>query len=101
MPYPGFHAARLKDPSKYKKFAYGKDKLGSGIDAVWGIDDEGKTHLQAIRFDKDKFTPNEAKAWLKRKDFSPILFEPASSTMNALEDDNCKLLISEEMKKLI
>jgi len=77
MPYPNEHAARLKNPGKYKRFRRENDKFGSGIDAIWGITQDNKVELQAIRFDASKFTAAEAKKWLADHDYSPIRFEAA------------------------
>lgn len=62
-PYPNEHAARL-EPAKYDSFARVNDAFGDGIDAIYGIK-EGVSELQAIRFDKDKYTAEEAKQWLE------------------------------------
>jgi len=75
MPYPNFHVGRLHDPAKYKSFA--TKELAPGIMGVLGIKKEGGSELQAVRFQKGKFTPAEAKAWLKEHNMKPILFEPA------------------------
>jgi hypothetical protein len=80
MPYPGYHSARIQDPDKYPKKRYGKDAFGNGVDVVWGITDAGKTVVQAIRFDKTLFTPEEARAWLKKHpEHKVISFEPATA----------------------
>jgi HK97 family phage major capsid protein len=76
-PYPNEHAARLKDPAQYDSFARVNDEGGDGIDFIYGVKD-GATELQAIRFDKTKFSPAEARDWLAKHDFSPIEFEEAS-----------------------
>jgi hypothetical protein len=82
MPYPGYHSARIQDPDKYPKKRYGKDKFGTGIDVIWGITDTGKTEVQAIRFDKTLFTPEEARAWLKKHpEHKVISFEPATAAV--------------------
>ncbi len=78
MPYPNEHAARLKPPGRYEKMARENDKFGSGIDVIWGTTSDGKTEVQAIRFDRKKFTVAEAKKWLKDHDYKVMLFEPAS-----------------------
>jgi len=78
MPLPREHAARLKDPDRYERFRRENDKFGAGIHAIWGITEDGKAELQSVRFDAKKFTPAEAKAWLKEHDYKPIRFEPAS-----------------------
>ena len=44
----------------------------------------GSMTVQAYRFSADKFTPAEAKAWLKEHDVDYIAFEPAENReMNA------------------
>ena len=80
-PYPNEHAARLRDPGKYDEFRRDNDAGGSGVDFIYGIfteDDERKSELQAIRFDKDQYTMSEAKAWLDERNFSVIEFEEAT-----------------------
>lgn len=77
-PFPNEHAARLHDPDKYVSFRRDNNAGGSGVDFIYGILDGGGTELQAIRFDKNRFTPAEAKAWLSKHDFKAILFEEAT-----------------------
>lgn len=76
-PYPGEHAARLADPGKFERFRRQNNKFGEGVHAIWGITDDGKVVLQAIRFDSSKFDEDEAKKWLEEHDYEPIRFEPA------------------------
>lgn len=78
MPFPNEHAARIKAPGKFARFRRQNDKFGSGIDVIWGISEDGSTEVQAIRFDKTKFTPSQAKEWLSEHDYKPILFEKAT-----------------------
>lgn len=84
-PFPNEHAARLHDPSKYVGFRRDNDAGGAGIDFIYGILDGGGTELQAIRFDKNRFTSAEAKDWLSKHDFKAILFEEATEE-RAVED---------------
>lgn len=44
----------------------------------------GPTKVQSIRFPKDKFTPKQAKAWLKDHKRKYILFEPAKEVKKVL-----------------
>lgn len=90
MPYANEHAARLKDPGQFDEFRRDNDKFGEGIDAIWGIKTNGETHaeLQAIRFDKEKFTPDEAKEWLSEHDYDPIEFEPAANQTDSEPETN-------------
>ncbi len=75
-PYPNEHAARITDPEQYDSFARENDAFGEGIDAIYGIKD-GVSELQAIRFDKEKWSVQDAEMWLDELDYDPILFEPA------------------------
>lgn len=77
MPYPNEHAARLVDPAQFDKFSRVNDQGGDGIDFIYGIKGDDPLVVQAIRFDASKFTPEQAKKWLKDNDFQPILFENA------------------------
>lgn len=92
MPYENEHAARLKDPGQYDEFRRDNDKFGDGIDAIWGLKGNGETttELQAIRFDKTKYTPDEAKAWLSEHDYDPIAFEPAANEAATNRDEEPK-----------
>jgi len=76
-PYPNEHAARLKDPDQYDDFRREVDAGGEGIDFIYGFKDD-ESELQAIRFDKSRYTIAQAKEWLDEHDMEPILFEPAS-----------------------
>jgi len=76
MPYPNEHSLRVNSPDKYKKFRRQNDKFGVGIDVIFGITADGKTEVQAIRFDATKFSEDEAKKWAKEHGFSGT-FEPA------------------------
>jgi HK97 family phage major capsid protein/HK97 family phage prohead protease len=80
-PYPNEHAARLTDPDQYDEFRRQADAGGPGIDFIYGIK-AGESELQAIRFDKQRYTVEEARKWLDEHDFSPLLFEPALEETN-------------------
>jgi len=78
MPYPNEHAARQKDPSGYDRFARSHPKgWPAGVDAIYGIKN-GKSEIQAVRFDKSKWTVDAAKKWLKENGFKTSGFEPAA-----------------------
>ena len=86
-PFPNEHAARLHDPSKYDSFRRKNDAGGDGIDFIYGILPGSGTELQAIRFNKDKFSPSEARDWLKKHDFKPIQFEEATGEREMSGED--------------
>jgi len=100
-PYPNEHAARMKSPDGYKRMRRQNDKFGPGIHAIFGVTDEDKTELQAVRFDREKFTAAEAKAWLKEHDMKPTGFEPAAekaekSTAHKSEERRYKKMLDKE-----
>jgi hypothetical protein len=76
MPYPNEHAARIHQPGQYDSFA--RKNIAPGVDAIFGIKD-GKSEIQAYRFDRGKFTPEQAKKWLAEHNIEYIDFEPASN----------------------
>lgn len=76
-PYPNEHAARMTDPDQYDELRRENDAGGDGIDFIYGIK-EGKSEIQAVRFDAQQFTPAEARAWLSDHDMDPIMFEEAT-----------------------
>ena len=79
MPLPNEHAARQTDPGSYARFARQHPKgWPAGVDAVFGVTEDGDAELQSIRFDKEQFTPAEAKAWLEEHDMKAGGFEEAS-----------------------
>lgn len=97
MPYENEHSARLKDPKDFKeqpdwakkgqKFArspdgkiYGKIKVPSTVDVVWGQlkNQSGKQAApQSLRFPTKNWTATEAKKWLKDNNVKYQRFEPA------------------------
>lgn len=80
MPFVGEHAARIVDPDKFEDFRRSNDRLGAGVDVIFGIRKKGEegSEIQTIRFDAERFTVNQAKKWLDdHPEFKVILFEPA------------------------
>ena len=79
MPYPNYHAARIKAPNLFARIRVMRTTK-EGIMLYGGplrSKPQGPTALQAIRFPKDKYTAAQAKAWLKAHGHKYILFEPA------------------------
>lgn len=80
MPYPNFHAARMRNPNDFSKIVV-LQTLPNGIMIYGGTlrsEPQGKSKVQAYRFPKAKFTVIEAKKWLSDHKLKPIMFEPAS-----------------------
>lgn len=75
------HSARITVPSnaKYSTYRTGEDKGGKGVNFVYGIRrKDGKSEVQSVRFDSNKWSVKDAKAWLDSNDFSYIKFTPAT-----------------------
>ncbi len=64
MPYENEIAVRLNDPGDYKDIRRENDKFGDGVSVLWGVRDDGKLDLQALRFDREKFGAKEVEKWL-------------------------------------
>ena len=88
-PYPNFHAARVKSPGLFLRVRVlqtTKEKI-----IIYGgplkSDPRGPTKVQSIKFPKDKFSPKQAKAWLKAHKLpaSAYTFEPAKETKKKAE----------------
>ena len=86
MPYPNFHAARIKSPGLFLRVRV-LQTTKEGIMIYGGplkSNPRGPTKVQAIRFPKDKFTPKAAKKWLKDHKQKYIMFEPAKKVKKRL-----------------
>ena len=77
MPYENEHAFRVNDPNKYKYFRRENDAFGDGISVIWGITEDKDVEIQAIRFDKEKWTIDEARKWMENHKIKAIEIEPA------------------------
>ncbi len=84
MPYPNEHAFRINDPSRYKRIRRTNNKFGEGISAIWGVLDNGKVELQAIRFDAGKFTFAQAKKWIRDHSYKPLESVQASGSQESV-----------------
>lgn len=71
-----YHRARVKNPSEFNEKTFKTIKITSGVKAVVGkLKDDDKMTIQTYLFDIKKFTPSEAKTWLKDHDIKNIGFE--------------------------
>lgn len=88
MPYAHEHAARIIEPSKFEQDSFRRKNIAEGIDIILGkLKGEDTMTVQAYRFNADKFTPEEAKKWLKDHDIKYISFEAAAKNnpMNSIK----------------
>jgi hypothetical protein len=80
MPYPNEHAARVKEPKVFQEGSFRRKNIVPGVDVILGKTKNGNSMMaQAYRFDRAKFTPAEAKQWLKDHNIKVIEFAPASN----------------------
>ena len=85
-PYPNEHAATITNSEEYDTFRRSNDYASQGIDFIFGIkDNEDGAELQSIRFRLSEYSASEAQAWLKRNEFEPIGFEPATNEKTMAE----------------
>lgn len=78
MPFPNFHAARVKSPGLFSRIRVLRT-LSSGVMIYGGnLKRGGGSAVQTYRFPKSRFTPEQARAWLRRNNIKYIMFERAS-----------------------
>jgi len=99
MPYPGEHAARITDPDQYDRMRRQNNKFGRGVHVIYGVKND-TAEVQAIRFDKDVFTVEEARKWLADHDYKPIRFEPAASEREEAEYKPFRRLLSFDLTSI-
>src|SRR5215471_12074976 len=77
IPLSQYHAARQEDPGKFDNCR--NKAITDGVTAiVCEPKGGGAWVIQSLRFDRAKFSADEARAWLKKHGFSVAQFEPAA-----------------------
>ena len=82
MPFPNEHSGRVKDPNLFVPASFRRKKITDGVSIVIGklkTDPTGSTVVQTYRFDKKKFTTEQARKWLKDHKIDTISFEAAKN----------------------
>ena len=86
MPFPNEHAARQASPSGFKRFRRGSlSGAPTGVSAVFGVHSDGKSEIQSLRFDRAKFTPKQARMWLREHGFKARLEEATTKNDDEAE----------------
>jgi hypothetical protein len=88
MPYPNFHAARVRTPDSFQNIVVLKT-LPNGIMIYGGrlkSDPGGSSKSQAYRFPKSRFSVEQAKKWLADHNIKPILFEAAKEVQSFMKN---------------
>lgn len=108
MPYPNFHAARLRNPDDFANdtmritkggTVYGGKKVPASINVIWGKL-KGKTSgsdpviPQALRFNKSTWTSTASKDWLSKNKINYISFEKAEGEQEQMEIKDTNLIES-------
>lgn len=75
MPHRTEHAARQLPPEQFVRFF--RRPLAPGVVAVIGVDLHGRLRIQSVRLRSERFTPDQARAWLARNGFEAAI-EPAA-----------------------
>jgi hypothetical protein len=76
MPLRTEHAARQLPPDGFVRFF--RRPLAPGVVAVIGVDLHGRLRIQSVRLRSERFTPEEAQAWLSGNGFEAGI-EPAAT----------------------
>lgn len=84
MPFPNEHAARQRAPSGFVRYRRQNNKGGSGVHFIFGVTRDGTAVLQSIRFSASAFTPEEARAWLRRHKYKTGLEAASKPASEAL-----------------
>lgn len=85
MPYPSEHAARVRNPDDFQQDSFRSKEITDGIRIIAGkLKGKSKMAVQAYRFNREKFTPDQARAWLKEHKIDYIDFEPAKSILSSV-----------------
>lgn len=76
------HRATIIPKTKFIRFRTHKHRFGTGVNVVWGIKPKahagprgGVVYVHALTFDRNLFSPRQARAWLKAHGYRPISFE--------------------------
>lgn len=73
-----FHAW-VRSPREFRNFDHRVNYFGKGIDAVWGVADSGRRHLQSVRFSSKYWTSRAARNWLNQNNYPVIGFHHVKS----------------------
>ena len=87
MPYPNEHAARIRNPKLFIDKSLRSKKIEDWIRLIAGklINKPDSMSVQSYRFDKTKFTVQEAKKWLVDNGKKFTLFEPARKEIQSFK----------------
>lgn len=87
-PYSNEHAARQREPSTFVEGSFRRKSIAAGVDLILGRlrGGDGSMQVQAVRFDRERFTPAQARRWLAEHDYKTTL-EPATEVRDDGESE--------------
>ena len=107
-PYPNEYAARVRDPKDFLPDTMRSKEITDGVRIIIGkVEENGPMVTQAYRFDKDKWTADEAKKWLENHDVKAVSFEEATNKASSTDAEDTALEIvfpimkRNEMKRVV
>jgi hypothetical protein len=87
MPSDNYHAVKLKEPIAFKEKSIRVKEIADGISVTMGdLKSGGEFEIQSYKFDKEKFSPLEAKLWLKKNKIEYIEFEKAGQQVGKIQE---------------
>lgn len=101
FPYPNEHSFRVKSPSLFQKESFRRKTLKPGITIIIGrMKDKETTTTQSYRFNKNKYTFEEAKKWLDENNVKTMSQEKATQAFVRLYTEIQALDQSDIIKKI-
>ena len=91
MPFNVEHSGRVKNPNLFVPASFRRKEITDGISIVIGklkTDPTGSTVVQTYRFNKVKFTAEQARKWLKDHKIDTISFEAAKNEVTETQFKN-------------
>lgn len=78
MPLPTEHSARMMNPDRFVASSFRRKNIAPGIDAIMGkMMGSSSMSIQSYRFDKTKYSPAQARQWMRDHMLKYISFESA------------------------
>ena len=82
MPYPNEHAARQMDPGMFEKVRRGPiPGAPAGIEAIFGIREDGTSAIQSVRANSSEFTAEQFREWLNENELKADIEEAIGEDM--------------------
>ena len=82
MPYPNEHAARQMDPGMFEKMRRGPiPGAPAGIEAIFGIREDGTSAIQSVRANSSEFTAEQFREWLNENELKAAIEEAIGEDM--------------------